>query len=224
MLTKELFEMQDIRYRNFHAKLMPTVSKDKIIGIRVPVLRKFSKIFFSDIRSKDFMQQLPHRYYEEDNIHAFLIEQISDFDTCIKELEQFLPCIDNWATCDMLRPKIFKKHPEKLFPYIQKWMKSKHTYTVRFAIGMLLSFYLADSFTPEHLTLVSAIKSDDYYINMMIAWYFATALAFQYEHTLPYITKQKLPVWIHNKTIQKAKESFRISKERKNFLQKFKIK
>lgn len=224
MLKSELFKMQDLKYRDFHAKLMPTVCKDKIIGIRVPQLRKYAKEFFKDDRCHEFLNIIPHTYYEENNLHAFLIEQISDFTACIFETERFLPCIDNWATCDMMRPKIFKSHTKELFPYIQNWINSEKTYTVRYGIGTLLSYYLTDQFTSDHLKLVSEIKSDEYYVNMMIAWYFATALALQQEQTLPYLTEYRLSDWIHNKTIQKAVESYRISTEIKNKLKKLKIK
>ncbi len=224
MIKKDLLAMQDLKYRDFHAKLMPTICKEKIIGIRVPLLRKYAKTLFQEQCRNAFMNTLPHTYYEENNIHAFLIEQINDFDACIAETERFLPYIDNWATCDMMRPKVFKKHTDELFRYIQKWLQSNHVYTVRYAIGILHAFYLTDHFSPEHLALVSEIKSDEYYINMMIAWYFATALALQYEHTLPYLTNQKLSDWVHNKTIQKAIESYRIPPETKVNLKKLKIK
>lgn len=224
MLKTQLFAMQDIKYRDFHAKLMPTVSKDRVIGIRVPVLRKFSKEFFKTERATSFLDTLPHTYFEEDNVHAFLIEQIKDFNLCIQKTEAFLPFIDNWATCDMLRPKVFKKHKKELLPYVLRWLKSDKTYTVRFGIGMLLSFYLSEDFDPSFLKEVSKIQSDEYYINMMIAWYFATALALQYEHTIPYLAEKKLPLFVHNKTIQKAIESYRLSKETKDYLRTLKIK
>ena len=220
-LQKLLFENQDLKYREFHSKLMPTVDIDTVIGVKVPILRKIAKKFPFD--EKEFMNDLPHKYYEENNIHAFLIEKIKDFGSCIVETERFLPYINNWATCDMMRPKVFKTNTHKLLPYIKKWLKDKNCYTVRYAIGMLNSFYLGDGFSTKYLDMAT-IENNEYYINMMIAWYFATALTKQYDSTLPYITNYKLSKWVHNKAIQKAIESYRITKEQKEFLKKYKIK
>lgn len=219
-----LFKLQDLSYRDFHSRLMPTVSKEKIIGVRVPELRKFAKEFGKTEDAKEFLKTLPHKYYEEDNLHAFLIEQIKDFDECISALDNFLLYIDNWATCDMMTPKIFKKNTEELLPKIEKWLISDYTYQVRFAIGMLMKFYLDENFDEKYLKLVAGVKSDEYYINMMIAWYFATALAKQWYKTLPYIESKVLDTWTHNKTIQKAVESYRITKEQKEYLKLLKIK
>lgn len=219
-----LFEMQDLAYRDFHSKLMPTVDKEKIIGVRVPELRKFAKEFAKAEEAKDFLKILPHKYYEEDNLHAFLIEQIKGFDECISALDNFLLHVDNWATCDMMTPKVFKKNTDNLLPKISEWLISDYTYEVRFAIGMLMKFYLDDNFDEKYLKLVAGVKSDEYYINMMIAWYFATALAKQWEKTLPYIENKVLDIWTHNKTIQKSVESYRITKEQKEYLKKLKIK
>lgn len=220
----KLFELQDLGYRDFHSKLMPTVPKEKIIGVRVPELRKFAKEFGKTQEAKDFLKILPHKYYEEDNLHAFLIEQIKDFDECVSALDNFLLYTDNWATCDMMSPKVFKKNTERLLPKIKEWLISDYTYQVRFAIGMLMKFYLDESFNEEYLKLVSGVKSDEYYINMMIAWYFATALAKQWKKTVPYIENKELNKWVHNKAIQKAVESNRITREQKEYLKGFKIK
>lgn len=219
-----LFELQDSAYRDFHSKLMPTVPKEKIIGVRVPELRKFAKEFGKTEEANAFLEILPHKYYEEDNLHAFLIEQIKDFDECICTLDDFLLYIDNWATCDMMTPKIFKKNTDKLLPKIEEWLISDYTYKVRFAIGMLLKFYLDDNFDERYLCLVAGVKSDEYYINMMIAWYFATALAKQWDKTLPYIENKVLDKWTHNKAIQKSVESYRITKEQKEYLKQLKSK
>lgn len=219
-----LFEMQDLSYRDFHSKLMPTVDKEKIIGVRVPELRKFAKEFAKTEEAKDFLKILPHKYYEEDNLHAFLIEQIKDFDECVSALDDFLLYVDNWATCDMMTPKVFKKNTDELLPKINEWLISDYTYEVRFAIGMLMKLYLDENFDEKYLKLVAGVKSDEYYINMMIAWYFATALAKQREKTLPYIENRALDKWTHNKAIQKAVESYRITKEQKEYLKTLKIK
>ena len=219
-IMQSLFENQDLQYKQFHSKLMPTVNPDTIIGVRVPVLRKIAKDFNGD--AQKFFDSVPHAYYEENNVHAFLIEKIKDFDKCIEETNKFLPYIDNWATCDMMRPNVFKKNREKLLVYIQEWLKSSHSYTVRYAIGMLNSYYLDYDFCTQYLDM-AIIQSDEYYINMMIAWYFATALTKQYTFALPYITEYRLPKWVHNKAIQKACESRRITKEQKEFLKEFKL-
>ena len=219
-MIRELFELQDLKYRDFHSKLMPTIDKDTVIGVRVPALRKLAKEVFNNGGYGEFLKALPHRYYEENNLHAFLIEQITDFNLCIEETEKFLPFIDNWATCDMFRPKIFKNHKTELLKRIKVWIKSKETYTVRFAIGMLMVHYSDNDFKKEYAELVAGVKSDGYYVNMMIAWYFATLLWKQYDIVLPYIENNVLPLWVHNKTIQKATESYRITKEQKEYLKK----
>lgn len=224
MVESQLFSMQDLKYKKFHSALMPTVNPDVIIGIRVPQLRKFAKEFAKSDDAAAFLEELPHKYYEENNLHAFLIEREKDFDRAVEMTESFLPQIDNWATCDMFRPKIFGKNPEKLLPYIYNWLKSDKTYTVRFAIGLLHSFYLDENFKPEYLELVSKIRSDEYYINMMVAWYFQTALVKQYESAIPYITGRRLPDWVHNKTIRKSVESLRVSKEVKKYLKTLTVK
>lgn len=206
-------------YREFSSKLMPTVEKSKVIGIRTPILRKYAKGLEN---YEDFLNDLPHKYFEENNLHAFLIEREWDFDRCIELIESFLPYIDNWATCDSMKPKVLKKEPEKLLKYINKWIKSKDVYAVRYGINLLMSFYLDENFDEDHLMIVANVRSNEYYINMMRAWYFATALAKQYKKTLPYIEKNVLDTWTHNKTIQKAIESLRISKEQKEYLRTLK--
>ena len=223
-LHQSLYEMQDLSYRDFHSKLMPTVAEESIIGIRTPALRKFAKEFAKREEKEEFLSSLPHKYYEENNLHAFIIQQEKDFDHVIKLTKEFLPYIDNWATCDMFRPKVFGNNPEKILPEILNWLSSDKPYTVRFGIGLLHSFFLDKNFSPEILKIVSKIRSDEYYVNMMIAWFFQTALVKQYSLALPYITENKLPKWVHNKTIRKASESFRITKEIKDYLKTFVIK
>ena len=223
-IQTQLFKMQDVEYKNFHSKLMPTVDEQKVIGIRIPILRKFAKDFAKSDEAEGFIASLPHKYYEEDNLHAFVIEKIADFDKAVKFTEDFLPYIDNWATCDMFMPLVFKKNKDKILPYALKWIKSDHTYTIRYGIGVLMKLFLDDDFKEDYMKVVSYVKSDEYYVNMMIAWYFATALARQYESAVKYIEHKRLPVWVHNKTIQKAVESYRISKETKEYLKTLKIK
>jgi 3-methyladenine DNA glycosylase AlkD len=225
-IKNDLLLMQDKTYKDFHSKLMPTINPNSIIGIRVPVLRDYAKKLFKEnsIESlNSFLKNLPHEFYEENNIHAFIIEKINNFDECIFYLENFLPYIDNWATCDMLNPKIFKTNYEKLLEKIYQWINSDSVYTVRFAIGMLMRYFLDEKFETKYLDLVVSINSEEYYINMMRAWFFATALAKQYEQTFPYIKNYSLDKWTHNKSIQKANESFRITKDQKEELKKFRV-
>ena len=217
-IRQNLLSLADEDYKAFQSKLMPDVDKEKVIGVRTPALRDFAKELYKAGDYEDFLRDLPHKYYEEDNLHAILIDKIRDFDLCLSETEKLLPYIDNWATCDMLRPKVFKAEPEKLYQAILRWLKSERVYTVRYAIGCLNSFYLNGNFSQEHLRLVSEIKSDEYYINMMIAWYFATALSKQYNSAIVYIEEGILPPWVHRKAIQKAVESYRISDEVKAYL------
>ena len=221
-IQETLFSMQDLKYRDFHSALMPTVDKEKVIGVRVPALRKFAKSIYGTPEAEEFLHSLPHTYYEENNLHAFLIELNGDYEKTLLLLEEFLPYIDNWATCDMLTPKCFKKHltAEKCI----EWMNSTHPYTVRFGIEMLMKLFLDEKFSPEYLELVASVKSEHYYVKMMIAWYFATALSKQYESTIPIFNDKLLPVWEHNKAIQKAVESLRITKDQKELLKNLKIK
>ena len=222
-IVAELYRLQDKKYAAFQAKLIPTVETDRIIGVRTPELRTFARKLAKDKDIVSFLTSLPHQYFDEDQLHAFVISLEKDFDKCIAKTEAFLPFIDNWATCDQFSPKAFKKEPEKLLPYIHTWIKSDKVYTVRFAIGMLMQHFLDERFEPKYADMVAAIRSEEYYINMMIAWYFATALAKQYVSILPYLEGKKLDDWTHNKAIQKSMESNRISAEQKAYLKSLKI-
>lgn len=222
-IQSKLFDLQDIKYRDFHAKLMPTVNKEKIIGVRIPVLRSFAKEFGKTKEAKLFLQVLPHSYYEENNLHGLLLEQIKDYEKCLQELERFLPFIDNWATCDLLAVRTVKKHLDVFIEEVYRWIQSQHTYTIRFGIGMLMRYYLDENFQMEYPEKVMQICSKEYYVNMMRAWYFATALAKQPDAALPWLTERRLDVWTHNKTIQKAVESFRIPPEMKQQLRELRI-
>lgn len=223
-IRDELFKMQDIGYRDFNSKLIPTVKKEDMIGVRTPELRKYAKKLLKEEGVEDFLHSLPHKYFDENQLHAFIISEIKDFKFCIDELINFLPYLDNWATCDQLSPKIFKKYRNDLLPHIYEWLKSDKTYTVRFGIGMLMEHFLDEDFKTEYPEMVAAVRSEEYYINMMTAWYFATALAKQYESILPFIEGNKLDTWTHNKSIQKAIESNCINAEQKNYLKGLKIK
>ena len=222
-IVAELFRLQDKEYARMQAKIIPTVSPDRIIGVRTPALRDFAKSLNKDQDIGEFLSYLPHQYFDEDQLHAFVISLERDFDKCIAEVDAFLPFIDNWATCDQLSPKAFKKEPEKLLPYIRIWIKSDKTYTVRFAIGLLMQHFLDDHFDLKYADEVAGIRSEEYYIKMMIAWYFATALAKQYELVLPYLKDKRLDDWVHNKTIQKSIESYRITDEQKAYLRTLKV-
>jgi len=219
-----LFGLQDLAYKAFSSKLMPTVDPDTVIGVRTPALRKLAKTYAGTPRAEEFLKILPHKYFEENNLHGFLIETIRDYDAAIGAVEAFLPFIDNWATCDLMSPKVFKKHLPELYERIKAWLRSDRTYTVRFGIGMLLGLYLDADFQPEMVELVAGISSEEYYVNMMIAWYFATALAKQPDAALPFIEERRLEKWTHNKAIQKAIESSRISGETKAYLRTLKVK
>lgn len=210
--------MQDLKYRDFHSRLMPGIDKETIIGIRTPILRKFTKEFARTPGAEEFLTQLPHRYYEENNMHMMIITSISDYETCLAEIQRFLPYINNWATCDFPAPKCFARHLGELLSEIQNWIVSGETYTVRYGIGMLMRLYLDDAFQPEYLEMATNITSEEYYVNMMIAWYLATALAKQWTATIPYLEERRLSEWVHRKTIQKAVESYRISPEQKIYL------
>ena len=221
-ITEALFSIQDPEYRRFQCKLMPTVAPDTVIGVRTPELRALAKKLKGDPRAEAFLSELPHRYYEENNLHAFLIEQIADYDACIRALERFLPYVDNWATCDMLRPKCFKRHLDELLKQMEVWLVSPYPFTVRFGIEMLMTFYLDEAFDPRYLELVAGVRREEYYVNMMCAWYFATALAKQWDSAVIYLEESRLPLWVHNKTIQKALESFRIDNRQKEYLRRLK--
>lgn len=223
-IAEHLLSLQDVKYKEFNSKLIPNVDSDTIIGVRTPLLRTFAKELKGTEAAEQFLLTLPHQYYEENNLHAFLLEQIKDYETCVEAVEAFLPYIDNWGTCDSMSPKVFKKHLPELLERIRLWLTSDHTYTIRFGIGMLMKFYLDEHFQPEYPELVASVRSEEYYVNMMIAWYFATALAKQYETILPYIEEQRLDTWTHNKAIQKAIESYRITDEQKAYLRTLKKK
>ena len=223
-LHASLFALQDTEYKAFHAKLMPTVDPETVIGIRTPVLRRFAREFAKADEASAFMETLPHKYYEENNLHAFLIETIGDFEKTVKTLDLFLPYVDNWATCDMMSPKILAKNKDNLLPYIEKWLSSDHVYTARFGLVTLMKYYLDEDFSPEYLEKAAAVSLDSYYTEMAKAWFFAEALIKQYEATLPYLKEKKLSDWVHNKTISKACDSCRISPETKDFLRLFRLK
>mgnify|MGYP005754504801 FL=1 len=222
-IRARLFALQDEGYRAFHSRLMPTVPPETVIGVRVPALRRLAKRLAGTPQAEAFLQELPHIYYEENNLHAFLLESIRDYDAALAATEKFLPYIDNWATCDSFCPKVFAKHKEDLLPVLRRWMASDHPYTVRYGMEMLMRYYLDEDFRPEHLAWAAAVHSGEYYINMMRAWYFATALAKQPEAALPWLTERRLDVWTHNKTIQKAVESSRIPAETKEFLRTLRV-
>ena len=223
-ISEELFKLQDIKYRDFQVKLIPNYSIDIMIGVRTPDLRNYAKKIIKENKYKEFLEELPHKYFDENQLHAFIISEIKDYEKCIIYINKFLPYVDNWATCDQMSPKIFKKNKDKLIIEIMRWIESKETYTVRFGIGMLMHYYLDDDFNPKYLEKVSKIKSKEYYVNMMIAWYFATALAKQYDDAIKYIEKNILDKWTHNKTIQKALESYRITPSQKEYLKRLKRK
>lgn len=222
-IQQRLFALRDEKYQKFTAGLIPSLPGELIIGVRAPALRALAKELKGSSEAEDFMKALPHEYYEEDNLHAALIGHIRDFDACLQALEDFLPFVDNWSTCDALRPKALAKNKARLMERVLLWLRSGRTYTVRFAIGMLMSHFLDGDFREDYLALAASVRSEEYYIRMMQAWYFATALAKQYESALVYIEGRKLDAWVHNKSIQKARESFRVSLEHKEYLKTLKI-
>lgn len=223
-LQEKLFALQDKQYAAFQAKLTPTVPADCFIGIRVPVLRKFAKQFTEEAEYVDFIAQLPHKFYDENMLHGLLISEEKNYNECIRLIDEFLPYVDNWAVCDIMSPKILAKHKNELLGKIKHWSKSPHIYTCRFGIKMLMSHYLDKDFKAELLEIPTSVRSDEYYIKMMVAWFFATALAKQWDATIPYIEQKRLAPWTHNKTIQKAIESYRISDEQKLYLRTLKTK
>lgn len=222
-VCEKLFSMQDLKYKAFHSKLMPTVDSDLVIGVRTPALRKFAKDFMKTEMAEGFLSSLPHRYYEENNLHAFMISSLKDFNETVEKLNIFLPFVDNWATCDMMRPVSFKNHHPELLEEIEKWIESDEPYIVRFGIEMLMVHFLDEDFDISYPQKVASIRSDEYYVKMMVAWYFATALAYRYEEILPFIERKHLDLWTHNKAIQKAIESCRITAEQKKYLRMLKI-
>lgn len=223
-ILQRLFELRDEEYRAFHCRLMPTIAPENVIGVRTPELRRYAKELFGTPEAEVFLNSLPHRYYDENNLHSFLLERIKDYDSLIVKLDEFLPHIDNWATCDVLRPKAFAKYPAGLERKLEEWVTSDYTYTIRFGVEMLMRFYLDERFAPEYPELISRVRSTEYYVNMMIAWYFATALAKQYDAIIPYIEERRLDAWTHNKAIQKSIESYRITDGQKAYLRGLRIK
>lgn len=218
-IRTRLFALQDVKYRDFQGGLIPGKTPENMIGVRTPELRKLAGQVGAD---EDFLAELPHKYFDEDQLHAFIISAMKDREECLRRAEAFLPYVDNWATCDQMSLKCFKKSPEELLPHIRRWINSDHTYTIRFGVGCLMEFFLDGKFSPEYPEMVAALRSDEYYVNMMIAWYFATALAKQYDAVIPYIEQRRLDHWVHRKTIQKAVESFRVTDEHKTYLKSLK--
>ena len=223
-ITQSLFALRDEEYAGFQAKLTPTLDPGLFIGVRVPEIRKLAKTLKNSSDAQRFLQTLPHKYFDENVLHGVLISQIKDFDSAMEETNRFLPYMDNWAVCDITSPSVFKKHRSELIGPIRKWAGSNEVYTVRFGVEMLMSHFLDEAFKPEYLDIPAGIQSDEYYVNMMIAWFFATALAKQWDSAVPYIENRQLAAWTHNKTIQKAIESYRIPEEQKNYLRTLKIK
>ena len=223
-IRKELFALQDTKYRDFQVKLIPTVDPETVIGVRTPELRKYAKQLIKSEDIEEFLTHLPHQYFDENQLHAFILSEMKDYSECVDKVDRFLPFLDNWATCDQMSPKVFKKHRQKLLKEIKRWIRSEETYTIRFGIGMLMEHFLDEDFDPAYPEMVAKIRSDEYYVNMMVAWYFATALAKQYKTVISYIEDQRLDVWTHNKAIQKSVESNRITSEQKVYLKSLKIK
>lgn len=217
-----LFSMQDEAYRNFHKKLVPTVDEARIIGVRAPLLRRYAKTLTAQGEGTAYLDLLPHRYIEENTLHAFLVNCLTDYDDAIARTEAFLPHVDNWATCDSFQPRVFKAHSREVFEEIHRWLQSSHTYTVRFALVTLLNNYLDADFRPEGLAMAAALETEEYYIRMAVAWYFSVALVKQYDAALPWLLEPRLDKWTHNKAIQKAIESYRISPEIKTALRRLK--
>lgn len=220
-IRTELYSLADVKYRDFQAKLIPGLEKE-MIGVRTPQMRVLAKKYAKEPAVGDFLEELPHRSFDEDQLHAFIISLTKDLDICISQIEAFLPYVTNWATCDQLSPKCFAKNREKLLPYIKKWVAGTETYTIRFGIGMLMQHYLDRDFDPSYPELVAKVDSNEYYVNMMKAWYFATALAKQWDAVIPFIEQRRLDAWSHNKTIQKSIESYRITTEQKDYLRTLK--
>ncbi|MBQ1282405.1 MAG: DNA alkylation repair protein [Bifidobacteriaceae bacterium] len=222
-LHEKLYSLQDLKYRDMQIKIIPTIDPESVIGVRTPELKNIAKDILKEGDCRGFLEELPHKYFEENQLHAFIISGIKDPNECMEELEKFLPYVDNWATCDQMSPKIFKKHKDMLLEHIKEWIDSEKTYTVRFGVGMLMKHFLDDDFDPLYPELVAKLRSEEYYVNMMIAWYFATALAKQYESILPFIEEKRLDDWTHNKAIQKSLESRRITEEQKLYLKSLKV-
>ena len=223
-IRQALFGMQDTKYRDFQVKLIPGSDPETMIGVRTPDFRSYAKELLKRGDVSEFLSELPHRYFDENQLHAFILSDMKDYETCVREVERFLPYVDNWATCDQMSPKVFKKHKTELLEHVKLWLDSDKTYTVRFGVGMLMEHFLDGDFEISYPEMVCQIKSQEYYVNMMRAWYFATALTKQYESSIVFIENKKLDVWTHNKAIQKALESYRVTPERKEYLRSLKIK
>lgn len=223
-VTERLFALADEGYREFNSSLIPTLDKSGFIGVRTPALRALAKELYGTGEYAEFLRELPHRYFDENQLHAFVVSLIRDYDECVAAVDEFLPYVDNWATCDQLSPKVFRKHRGELLPHICRWLASDHPYTIRFGMEMLMSHFLDEDFDSAYPRMVAAVRSEDYYVKMMAAWYFATALAKQYDAVFPYIAEYRLEKWTHNKAIQKAVESYRITPEQKEILKKYRIK
>ena len=221
-ILDKLFKLRDKKYVDFHGKLIPNIPREKIIGVKIPKMRKLAKEYSKSEESKLFLNDLPHKYYDENLLHGIIISEMKDYGECARELDKFLPFVDNWAVCDTISPKVFKNNKEKLIEKIKIWTSSKKTYVCRFGILMLMKHFLDDDFAPEYLETILNIKSDEYYVKMMIAWFFATALSKHWNETIVYLEKEKLDVWIHNKIIQKARESYRITTQQKEYLKSLK--
>lgn len=220
-LLETLLSLQDETYQQMQCRLIPNIDPETIIGVRTPELRRLAK----ELEDGDnFLEELPHRYFEENQVHSFLLERGRDFETTLGRVEAFLPYVDNWATCDQLSPRVFRKHRRELLPYIRRWLASNQPYTIRFGIGMLMRHYLEEDFDPAYPEWVAAVQDGDYYVKMMVAWYFATALAKQYDAVLPFLSEHRLEKWTHNKAIQKSVESYRITPEQKEILKKYRMK
>lgn len=217
-IQKKLFELQDKKYAEFQSKLTPTVPREAIIGVRVPEVRKLAKSYSKAPECQAFLKELPHRYYDENMLHGLLLSEMKDYDACISAVDIFLPYVDNWAVCDIMSPKVFKKHKTELLEKIKIWAASEQVYTCRFGLEMLMTHFLDEDYRPEYLEIAAGVCSEEYYVNMMIAWFFATALAKQWDSTIPYLTENRLSAWVHNKTIRKARESYRITDEQKESL------
>ena len=221
-IRAELSRLQDTTYREMQVRIIPTVKPESVVGVRTPELRRMAQKYAQAEDVDVFLNDLPHAFFEENQLHAFILSGMKDYDACLEKLNRFLPYVDNWATCDQMSPKVFRKHREELLNSIREWIGSKETYTIRFGIGMLMEHYLDGDFDPAYPEMAAGVRSEEYYVNMMTAWYFATALAKQYDAVLPYIEEHRLDDWTHNKAIQKAIESYRIAPERKDYLRTLK--
>ena len=219
---EELFALQDTAYGDFQAKLTPGIPRELFIGVRVPEVRKLAKRLVKEPEAAEFLSDLPHKYYDENMLHGLLISEFKDYDACIAAVDNFLPYVDNWAVCDIMSPKVFKKNKDILLDKIREWSASEKTYTCRFGVEMLMSYFLDDNFKPEYLDIPASVHSEEYYVQMMVAWFFATALAKQWDAAILYIENGVLDTWVHNKTIQKARESFRITPKQKEYLKTLK--